>query len=143
PAPSGMPLLFATIAKLVKRSARLTAKSERSDTWNSYNRIPLVAVDVPFLTTSVGRYEPAAAPSAGASGVGAVIAAAEAGVAFGLSGALLLLQAARPAAPAAAMNTREAFTNDAPDEGGRECTTSYVGSRISQQKICLMLIITQ
>src|SRR5262245_35481351 len=123
-----MPLRFATIAKLVTRRALLTAKSDRSDTWNSYKRVPLAAVDVPFLTTSVGRYAPAAAPSAGESGVGAVIEAPLAAAVFGLSGALLLLQPTRPAAQADAINTRKAFTNDAPDRRWGECSTSYVSS---------------
>jgi hypothetical protein len=101
--------LLATIAKLVMRRVLLTAKSERSDTWNSYKRTPLW-VEVPFFTTSVGRYDPAAAPSAGESGVGAVMLTPPTAAAAGLSGALPLLQAAA-AAQTAVMDRRKALTN--------------------------------
>src|SRR5690349_19780446 len=103
-----MPVRLATIAKLVTRCVLLTAKSARSATWNSYRRTPL-CVEVPFFTTSVGRYDPAAAPSAGESGVGAVMLAPLTDVGAGLSGALLLLQAAA-AAQTAAMDRQKALT---------------------------------
>jgi hypothetical protein len=63
---------------------------------------------VPFFTTSVGRYDPAAAPSPGESGVGAVMLAPPTAVAAGLSGALLLQAAA--AAQSAAIDRRKALT---------------------------------
>jgi len=65
---------------------------------------------VPFFTTSVGRYDPAAAPSAGESGVGAVMLAPPTDDGAGLSGALLLLQAAAAAAQNAAIDRRKALT---------------------------------
>src|SRR5262249_19929355 len=102
------------MAKLVMARDPAAAKSDRSEIWNSYSRMPVPA-DVPFFTTSVGRYEPAAAPSGGESAVGGVIGAPLTDVVAGLSGALLLQAATAAARPAAPMNTRNAFTNDAPE----------------------------